>query len=116
MLREIIIGIEEVKGDNIVVLDLRSLDNAISTYFVICDGNSNTQVAAIANSIRKGVSKKLKEKPWKEEGADTAKWILMDYIDIIVHVFQKPIREFYNIEDFWRDARILNEKELIALK
>jgi ribosome-associated protein len=105
LLNKIILGIEEVKGENIVVLDLSSIENAISNYFVICDGNSNTQVSAIANSIKKTVSKELKEKPYKEEGLELAKWILMDYVDVIVHIFQKPIREFYDLESFWKEAK-----------
>ncbi|MFA9290003.1 MAG: ribosome silencing factor [Solirubrobacteraceae bacterium] len=104
LLLEIINGIEEVKGENLVILDLSKLENSISDYFVICEGNSNTQVTAIANSIRKNVSKILKEKPFKEEGADTANWILLDYTNIIVHVFQKPTRLFYRLDDFWKDA------------
>jgi ribosome-associated protein len=83
---------------------------------VICDGNSNTQVTAIANSVRKSVSKELKEKPWKVEGEDTAKWILMDYIHIIVHVFQKPIREFYDIEGFWKDAKMMDANKINVKK
>lgn len=105
LLNQIVTGIEEVKGENIVILDLSSIENAISNYFVICDGNSNTQVSAIANSVRKVVSKELKEKPYKEEGTELAKWILMDYIDVIVHIFQKPVREFYDIESFWKEAK-----------
>ncbi len=106
LLANIIKGIEEVKGDNIKILDLRTIDNTVCDYFVICDGNSNTQVNAIVGSIQKIVSKELKDKPWHVEGAENGEWVLMDYINIVVHVFQKHIREYYNIENLWGDAKI----------
>ncbi len=106
LLALIIEGIENVKGENITILDLRAIENTACDYFVICDGNSNTQVNAIAGSIQRTVSKELKDKPWHVEGSEQANWILMDYINIVVHVFQKETREFYNIEDLWGDAKI----------
>ena len=106
LLANIIKGIEEVKGDNIKILDLRTIDNTVCDYFVICDGNSNTQVNAIVGSIQKIVSKELKDKPWHFEGAENGEWVLMDYVNIVVHVFQKHIREYYNIENLWGDAKI----------
>ena len=106
LLANIIKGIEEVKGDNIKILDLRAIDNTVCDYFVICDGNSNTQVNAIVNSIQKVVSKELKDKPWHVEGAENGEWVLMDYVNIVVHVFQKHIREYYRIENLWGDAKI----------
>jgi len=101
----IIKGIEEVKGENINILDLRAIENTVCDYFVICDGSSNTQVNAIAGSIQKTVSKALKDKPWHVEGENNATWILMDYIHVVVHVFQKETREFYDIENLWGDAK-----------
>lgn len=106
LLANIIKGIEEVKGSNINILDLREIDNSACDYFVICDGTSNTQVNAIVNSIQKTVSKELKDKPWHVEGSENAEWVLMDYVNIVVHVFQKHIREYYNIESLWGDAKI----------
>jgi ribosome-associated protein len=106
LLANIIKGIEEVKGNDIDILDLREIDNASSDYFIICNGNSNTQVNAIVNSIQKTVSKELKDKPWHVEGMENAEWVLMDYVNIVVHVFQKQIREYYNIEGLWGDAKI----------
>ena len=106
LLANIIKGIEEVKGENIDILDLREIDNTVCDYFVICNGNSNTQVNAIVGSVQKGVSKELKDKPWHVEGADVGEWVLMDYVSIVVHVFQKHIREYYNIESLWGDAKI----------
>ncbi|MEW5675863.1 ribosome silencing factor [Flavobacterium enshiense] len=106
LLANIIKGIEDVKGNDIDILDLREIDNTVCDYFVICNGNSNTQVNAITNSIQKVVSKELKDKPWHVEGTENAEWVLMDYVSIVVHVFQKHIREYYNIESLWGDAKI----------
>jgi len=106
LLTEIIAGIEKVKGLNISILDLRDIENTVCDYFVICEGSSNTQVNAISSSIQKTVSKAIKDKPWHVEGEANAEWILLDYIDIVVHIFQKQIREFYNIESLWGDAKI----------
>ncbi len=102
---EIIKGIEEVKGQEIQILDLREIENTVCDYFVICSGTSNTQVNAIVNSVQKLVSKSLKEKPWHVEGSDNAEWVLLDYVHVVVHVFQKHIREFYDIEGLWGDAK-----------
>ncbi len=106
LLTHIIKGIEDVKGNDIDILDLRDIDTAVCDYFVICNGSSNTQVNAIVNSVQKLVSKELKDKPWHVEGTDNAEWVLMDYVSIVVHVFQKQIREYYNIEGLWGDAKI----------
>lgn len=106
LLTYILKGIEEVKGNDIEILDLRNIDTAVCDYFVICNGTSNTQVNAIVNSIQKIVSKEIKDKPWHVEGSDNAEWVLMDYVNVVVHVFQKNIREYYNIEGLWGDAKI----------
>ena len=102
---QILKGIEEVKGQDINVLDLRDIENTVCSYFVICNGTSNTQVNAIVNSVQKTVSKSLKDKPWHVEGSENAEWVLIDYVDVVVHVFQKHIREFYDIEGLWGDAK-----------
>ena len=99
-------GIDDVKGENIQLLDLREIDNTVCDYFVICSGNSNTQVNAISGSVQKVVSKELKDKPWHVEGQNNSEWILMDYVNVVVHVFQKHVREFYDIESLWGDAII----------
>lgn len=106
LLANIIKGIEEVKGNDIEILDLRAINSAVCDYFVICNGNSNTQVNAIVGSVQKTVSKEIKDKPWHVEGTDNAEWVLMDYVSIVVHVFQKEIRDYYNIEGLWGDAKI----------
>ena len=104
LVEEIILGIENVKGEDIHQLDLRELDNTPCDFFIICSGNSNTQVSAIVNSVLKTVSKSMHEKPFHTEGSDNAEWVLMDYVNVVVHVFQKQIREYYNIEELWGDA------------
>ena len=108
LITEIIKGIEKVKGDNISIIDLREIENTVCDYFILCDGNSNTQVSAIAASIQKTVSKSLKDKPWHVEGEANAEWILLDYVNVAVHVFQKHVRTFYNLEELWGDGKITN--------
>ncbi|MFT5102992.1 MAG: ribosome-associated protein [Candidatus Latescibacterota bacterium] len=105
LITHIIRGIEEVKGQDIEILDLRDIGNTVCDYFIICNGTSNTQVNAIVNSVQKTVSKSIQEKPWHIEGSGNAEWVLMDYVHIVVHVFQKHIREFYDIEGLWGDAK-----------
>lgn len=106
LLTLILKGIEDVKGNDITVLDLRGIENTVCDYFVICTGGSNTQVKAISGSVQKVVSKEVHEKPWHVEGVENAEWVLMDYVSIVVHVFQKHIREYYDIESLWGDAKI----------
>jgi ribosome-associated protein len=102
----IIRGLEDVKGEDIQLFDLREIENTVTDYFIICTGNSNTQVNALSQSIQKLVSKELKDKPWHIEGEANAEWILMDYVNVVVHIFQKQTREFYDIEGLWGDAKI----------
>ena len=111
LLENIINAIQDVKGKEIVSLDLRKIDSAICKYFVICTGTSNTQVNSIESNIKKTISRDLGEKPFHIEGNNIGEWVLMDYSDIIVHVFQQKTRAFYNIEDFWGDAKFKNYKE-----
>jgi len=99
-------GIEEVKGHDTNLLDLREIENTVCDYFVICNGTSNTHVNAIVNSIQKTVSKGIKDKPWHIEGYENAEWVLLDYVNVVVHVFQKQVREFYDIEGLWGDAKV----------
>lgn len=99
-------GIEEVKGLEINVLDLKEIENTVCDYFIICNGTSNTHVNAIVNSIQKTVSKAVKDKPWHVEGSENAEWVLLDYVNVVVHVFQKHIREFYDVEGLWGDAKV----------
>ncbi|WP_223033736.1 ribosome silencing factor [Hanstruepera marina] len=105
LIAAILSGIEDVKGKEINILDLREIENTVCDYFIVCEGTSNTQVNAIVNAIQKKVSKELKDKPWHIEGESNAEWVLMDYVNVVVHVFQKHIREYYDIESLWGDAK-----------
>ena len=105
LITTILSGIEDVKGKDIKILDLRDIENTVCDYFIICEGNSNTQVNAIVNAVQKKVSKTLKDHPWHIEGSDNAEWVLMDYVNVVVHVFQKHIRQYYDIESLWGDAK-----------
>lgn len=102
----IVEGIENVKGQDIDILDLREIENTVCDYFVICNGTSNTQVNALVGSIQKTVSKAIKDKPWHVEGSENGEWVLIDYVNVVVHVFQKHIREYYDIEGLWGDAKV----------
>ena len=104
LISNIILGIDNVKGLDVSLLDLRDIENTVCSYFIICTGSSNTHVNAIVSAIQKTVSKELEEKPFHTEGNDNAEWVLIDYVNIVVHVFQKQIRENYNIEGLWGDA------------
>ncbi len=104
LLFSIIEGIEEVKGHDIKILDLRNIEAAIADYFIVCTGTSTTQVEAIARSAENFTRKELDERPRRVEGLRNAQWVLMDYFSIIVHVFYEPMREHYDIEGLWADA------------
>ena len=100
LIYSIIEAIENIKGKEINILDLRKLENTVCDYFIICEGNSNTQVNAIVASVQKHVSKELKDKPWNIEGNDNGEWVLMDYINVVVHVFQKHKSDFVDIRTY----------------
>ena len=99
-------GMQEKKAEEIVVLDLREVKNSISDFFVICSGNSDTQIEAIAQSIEEQVYKIDQENPWHIEGLNNKLWVLIDYVDVVAHVFNNREREFYNLESLWGDAKI----------
>ena len=104
LITKIIKGIKNVKGVEIDLLDLRVIENTVCDYFLICNGTSNTHVKAIVSSVQKTVSKSITEKPFHIEGEDNGEWVLIDYIDVVVHVFQKQVREHYNLKSLWGDA------------
>lgn len=106
LLEHIVEGIKEKRGKDILSIDLRGLENSFCRYFIICHGDSNTQVNAIANWVEHTIEEKLNEKVWHKEGFENASWILLDYVDIIVHVFQKESRDFYNLEGLWADGNL----------
>lgn len=97
-------GILEIKGKNISVMNLQSIHNRVCDYFIICQADSNTQVNAIADSILETVRKTTGDKPYRSEGFENSEWILIDYVTVVVHVFQSHIRDFYNLESLWADA------------
>jgi len=97
-------GILEIKGKNITVMNLQSIHNRVCDYFIICQADSNTQVNAIAESIQETVRKITGDKPYRSEGFENSEWILIDYVTVVVHVFQSHIRDFYNLESLWADA------------
>jgi ribosome-associated protein len=107
-------GMQEKKAVDIVVMDLRDIKNAISDYFVICSGTSDTQIDAIADSVEEEVFKASKINPWHEEGKMNREWILLDYVDVVVHVFKKERRVFYDLEQLWGDAEIHLVEETFA--
>jgi len=97
-------GIEEKKGEEIVTLDIYKINSSVCDYFVICHGNSNTHVASIAEEVQKMVKESINEKPYHVEGSTNAEWILIDFVSVVVHVFQKEYRTFYDLEHLWGDV------------
>ena len=106
LINKIIEAIQDTKGEDVRIFDLSQIENSVAETFIICSGNSNTQVSAIAGNIEKKVRNDLKERPWHVEGTDNAMWILVDYVSVVVHVFQRHIRDYYDIEELWGDAKI----------
>ena len=104
LLQSIIEGIQEKKGKNICTIHLKGMTGAVCDYVVICEGNTPTQVSALADSIDEIVKKNTKEDPIRVHGQQLAEWIAMDYGDIIVHIFLPELRNFYNIDNLWEDA------------
>ncbi len=106
-LRNLVVkGMQEKKAQDVVVMDLRGVKNAITDFFVICSGTSDTQIDAIATSIEEEVYKARHLDPWHKEGKLNREWILLDYVDVVAHVFKKDRRTFYDLEQLWGDAEI----------
>jgi ribosome-associated protein len=104
-LHQIIIdAIQDRKGVNIVSLDLRNIEDSVADYFIICTGDATTQIKSIADNVEVEVRNKLNEKPWHIEGTQNLEWVIVDFVNIVVHVFKKDIREYYKLEDLWSDA------------
>ncbi|MEG1611348.1 MAG: ribosome silencing factor [Alistipes sp.] len=110
LIQTIVSAIEDKKGKDIVSLDLTKFDGAICSYFVVCNADSTTQVAAIAAGIEEKTVELLGEKPWRVEGEQNAFWIAMDYVDVVVHIFQTELREFYKLEELWADAPLTHHE------
>jgi ribosome-associated protein len=102
----VVAGMEEKKAHDIVVMDLSELESASTDFFVICHGQSDTQVEAIAHSVEEEVKKVVKETPWHKEGYENNEWVLLDYVNVVVHVFVEEQRTFFGLEDLWGDAKI----------
>ena len=105
LLNAIIESIQSIKGNDLISLNFNEIENSICDFFIICSGTSSTHVKAIEENVRKKVQKKTKQKPWHVEQDNKADWILMDYSDIILHIFQEETRSFYNLEELWGDAK-----------
>jgi len=103
----IIQAIQDKKGEQIVSLDLRHINDAVADYFIICEANNTTQVKAIADNIMEHTRKATGEKPWHTEGQHNMEWVLIDFVNVVVHVFLKEVRRFYQLEDLWSDATII---------
>jgi ribosome-associated protein len=103
----IVEGMQENKAQEIVVLDLRDIENTVSDFFVICTGESSAQVDGIADSVVCFTCKELQDKPWHVEGKGKSEWVLMDYVNVVAHIFYKGVRSKYDLEGLWSDAKII---------
>ena len=113
MINSIVKGILEKKGHEVLCIDLSQVKNAICDYFVICHGDSNTQVNAIAESVEKATTEQLNVRPYTVEGTENAEWVLLDYGETVVHVFQKPFRARFQLEELWGDGQVTRIEESI---
>lgn len=111
LIEAIVEGIQRKKGIELVKIDLTKINHTECKYFIICHGNSNTQVDAIAHSVEDTVEELIKEKAWHKDGYQNSIWVLLDYADIMVHVFQKEARKLYDLENLWADAHVEFIKE-----
>lgn len=99
-------GLQEKKGKDITIIDLRKIDKSVADFFIIATANSDTQLKAIHGSVEEYIKKECGHAPWQSEGRTNKEWILLDYGDVVVHLFKSEAREFYNLEDLWGDAKI----------
>lgn len=106
LLDAIIEGVLQKRGKAIINLDFKEIENTVWSNFIICHGDSNIQVEAITDSVKETVANEIDQKPWHIEGLENARWVLMDYGDILVHVFKQEFRDFYKLEELWADAKI----------
>ncbi len=111
--KAIVFGLQEKKGNDIVTLDFSNIKSAVTDYFVICHADSGTQVRALADSAEDEIFKLSGETPWHKEGQGNGEWIILDFVNVVVHVFQTSKREYYGVEEFWGDAKIDRIKELV---
>jgi ribosome-associated protein len=104
LFKSIIYAIQEKKGENIISLDLRKIPEAVADFFIICEASSTTQVKAIADFIEAHTKKTTNELPYRTEGQHSGQWVLIDYVNVVVHVMQPETRKFYKLEEMWSDA------------
>ena len=106
ILKDLVVdALKEVKAEEIIELDLRNIDEAVTDFFIICHGTSNTQVSALADSVFKKVKDEMFIFPKAQEGKTSGNWIILDYFDVVVHIFHKDAREYYQLEELWNDAK-----------
>jgi ribosome-associated protein len=104
-------GLQDRKGMDIVVMNLKELKNAVADYFIICSASSDTQLDALARSVEEEVEKVTGQAPWQSEGRTNREWVLLDYVDVVVHVFLRDRRQFYALEELWGDAQITHVED-----
>jgi|SRR6056297_22769 len=109
----IIEGIHKKKGKDPVSLDLSNIENTFCSNFIVCHGDSSTHVEALADAVEENVRETLGLKAWHKEGLQNATWVLLDYAEVIVHIFQQEYRNFYNLEDLWADAKLTRYEDVV---
>ena len=112
LIEQVVEAIQDKKGKNIVIADMTGLGNTVCDYFVICEGNSNTQVSAITDSLWEGLIDKFGHKPFAVDGQRNSQWVAMDYGEVFVHIFLPEVRAFYDIEHLWADAKLQHIPDL----
>ena len=111
-LSEVVVkGMTEKKASDIIVMDLRHIHHAVADFFILCSGSSDTQIDAISDSVEEEVYKFSQQDPWKTEGKQNKEWVLIDYVDVVAHIFRKDKREFYALDELWGDAKIKTVQE-----
>ena len=111
IIKSIIQAIQDKKGEQIVSLDLRKIPEAVADFFIICEASNNNQLRAIADNIEKEVKEKCDDTPYKHEGRQAEQWILIDYVNVVVHIMLPEPRKFYNLEELWSDAPSISHHE-----
>jgi ribosome-associated protein len=111
LIRTIISAIQDKKGENIVSLDLRKIPEAVADFFIICEAGNQPQVRAVAENIEHKVKENCDESPWHHEGFNSLQWVLIDYVNVVVHVMHPDTRKFYKLEEMWSDATVEEHDE-----
>jgi len=106
LIKTIIAAIQDKKGENIISLDLRKIPEAVADFFIICEAGNQPQIRAVAENVERKVKETCDENPWHHEGFNTLQWVLIDYVNVVVHVMQPDTRKFYKLEEMWSDASV----------